>query len=105
MNESSAAQRSSAAPASHYYPAPESQGGWRWLKGAAEVRSVGGMDPERLALACESNARFDASSGVVIVRRGYLVAEWYENSALTTTRYDIWSCTKSFTGTAYGVLF
>jgi CubicO group peptidase (beta-lactamase class C family) len=63
------------------------------------------MDPERLALACESNARFDASSGMVIVRYGYLVAEWYENSALTTTRYDIWSCTKSFTGTAYGVLF
>jgi CubicO group peptidase (beta-lactamase class C family) len=63
------------------------------------------MDPDRLQLACEWNEHFANSSAVVIVRRGYLVAEWYENSALTTTRFDIWSCTKSFTGTAYGLLF
>lgn len=88
-----------------YYPPPESQGGWRWLRSAEEVREVGGADPERLQLACEYNAHFDASAAVVVVRHGHLVAEWYENSALTTTRYDIWSCTKSFTGTAYGILF
>lgn len=88
-----------------YYPLPESQGGWRYLKGPDEVRSVGGMDPDRLQYACENNARFEASSGTVVIRHGHMVAEWYENSALATTRYDIWSCTKSFTGTAYGVLF
>lgn len=87
-----------------YYPSPESQAGWRWLRSPDEIRVLGGMDPEKLQLACEYNARFDASAAVVIVRNGYLVAEWYENSALTTTRYDIWSCTKSFTGTAYGIL-
>lgn len=85
---------------SDYYPPPESGGGWRWLRTAEEVRGDGGFDAERLQLACEHNARFDASSAVVIVRNGYLVAEWYENSALATTRYDVWSCTKSFTGTA-----
>lgn len=90
---------------SDYYPLPESQGGWRWLKGPEEVRSIGKLDPDALQLACETNARFDDSSGLVIIRYGWLAAEWYENSALTTTRYDIWSCTKSFTGTAYGVLF
>ena len=88
-----------------YYPLPESKGGWRWLKSPEEVRELGGIDPAKLHLACEYNARFDASAGVVVIRNGYLVAEWYENSALTTTRYDIWSCTKSFTGTAYGILF
>jgi hypothetical protein len=96
---------SSLADAAVYVPPPESVGGWRWLASPEAVRALGGIDPERLGLACEYNARFDASSGVVIVRHGYLVAEWYENSALTTTRYDIWSCTKSFTGTAYGLLF
>jgi CubicO group peptidase (beta-lactamase class C family) len=93
------------ADAAVYVPPPESEGGWRWLASPEAVRALGGIDPERLNLACEYNSRFDASSGVAIVRRGYLVAEWYENSALTTTRYDIWSCTKSFTGTAYGLLF
>lgn len=89
---------------SSYYPLPESQGGWRWLRGPDEVRSVGGIDPDRLQFACEYNAQFEDSSATVIIRNGYLVAEWYENSALATTRYDIWSCTKSFTGTAFGIL-
>jgi CubicO group peptidase (beta-lactamase class C family) len=87
------------------YPLPESQGGWPRLASAEEIRALGGLDPDLLQIACEENARFDASSGVAIVRNGYLVAEWYENSALTTTRYDIWSCVKSFTSTAYGLLF
>ncbi|MFQ5795046.1 MAG: serine hydrolase domain-containing protein [Candidatus Bipolaricaulia bacterium] len=88
-----------------YYPPPESEGGWRWLKGPEEVRSIGGMDPDRLQFACEWNALYSSSSEVVIIRHGYLVTEWYENHTLTPTRFDIWSCTKSFTGTAYGVLF
>jgi CubicO group peptidase (beta-lactamase class C family) len=87
-----------------YFPPPESQGGWRWCKSDDEVRSIGGVDPGQLQFACETNARFDDVSGVVIVRNGWMVAEWYENSALTTTRHDIWSCVKSFTGTAYGIL-
>jgi CubicO group peptidase (beta-lactamase class C family) len=88
-----------------YFPPPESRGGWRWLRDEREVREIGGMDPERLQFACEAHARFEASAALVIIRHGHLVAEWYENSAMATTRYDIWSCTKSFTGTAYGLLF
>jgi CubicO group peptidase (beta-lactamase class C family) len=95
--------RTSASPG--YYPLPESHGGWRWLRSDEDIRSLGMMDPDALQLACEYNAHFDASAGVVIIRNGYIVAEWYENSALTTTRYDVWSCVKSFTGTAYGILF
>jgi CubicO group peptidase (beta-lactamase class C family) len=88
-----------------YYPDSESRGGWRWLENDDEVQSIGGMDPFKLGLACEYNAHFPNSNGVVIIRHGHLVAEWYENSTLTTTRFDIWSCTKSFTGTAYGLIF
>jgi CubicO group peptidase (beta-lactamase class C family) len=88
-----------------YFPEPESRGGWRWLKNPEEICVIGGMDPDRLLFACEYHAHFDASAGLVIIRSGHLVTEWYENSALATTRYDIWSCTKSFTATAYGLLF
>ena len=63
------------------------------------------MEPDRLQFACEANALHAVTSSVVVIRRGHVVAEWHELSALTTTRHDIWSCTKSFTGTAYGLLF
>ena len=33
-----------------YVPPPESAGGWRWCKTADEVRSIGGMDPDKLQL-------------------------------------------------------
>jgi CubicO group peptidase (beta-lactamase class C family) len=89
----------------NYFPPPERAGGWRWLDGPTEVRRRGGIDPGKLALAREYNAHFDASAAVVIIRHGYLVAEWYENSASASTRFDVWSCTKSFTSTAYGLLF
>jgi CubicO group peptidase (beta-lactamase class C family) len=92
-------------PATVYFPPPESHGGWRWLGNADEIRVHAGMDAARLEGVGELHDRSGATCSVVIIRNGYLVAEWHENSALTTTRYDIWSCVKSFTGTAYGVLF
>ena len=89
-----------------YYPAPESAGGWRRPETPAAVRDVAGMDPHRLSLAAEAHAlQAGTTASVAIVRHGWLVAEWHEVSALATTRFDVWSCTKSFTGTAYGVLF
>ncbi|MGH2354682.1 MAG: hypothetical protein ACRDJN_23985 [Chloroflexota bacterium] len=79
-----------------YVPPPESQGGWRWLRTPDEVRAVGGMDLSQLRLAAEYNALLASTTSSVV--------EWHEVSALATTRYDVWSCTKSFTGTAYRVL-
>jgi CubicO group peptidase (beta-lactamase class C family) len=89
-----------------YYPPAESRGGWRWLRTPEEVRGLGGIDPERLRLAAEYNALVaSTTSSVAVIRHGWLAGEWHEVSGLATTRYDVWSCTKSFTGTAYGVLF
>jgi CubicO group peptidase (beta-lactamase class C family) len=62
------------------------------------------MDAARFPFIGELFDRSEATCSVVVIRNGYLVAEWHENSALATTRYDIWSCVKSFTGTAYGIL-
>lgn len=92
--------------ADEYFPPPEPEGGWRWLGTPEEVREVGGMDAGKLRLAAEWNAlQASTTSSLVVVRRGHLVAEYHELSALATTRFDVWSCTKSFTSVAYGVLF
>ena len=41
---------------------------------------------------------------VVVVRHGRLAVEWYGVPALPTTTFDVWSCTKSFTGIGFGML-
>ena len=89
----------------NYYPLPESKGGWRSPKEAGQIRALAGIDLDKLSPARAWNIQFQVTSAVVIVRRGYLVAEWYENGALPDTKFNIYSCTKSFTGTAYGLLF
>jgi CubicO group peptidase (beta-lactamase class C family) len=82
------------------------------------------VDPEKLALAWEINVRsgpgspqqktvnpYDerfvpeaTCSSVLVVRHGSIVGEWFMNSDRSTL-WNIQSCTKSFTGTAYGILF
>ena len=89
-----------------YFPPAESQGGWRACLMAEEVRERTGLEARELRLAAEQNAlQASTTSSLVVIRRGWLAAEYHEVSALPTTRFDVWSCTKSFTGTAYGVLF
>ena len=89
-----------------YFPPAESQGGWRACLSADETREQAGLDARELQLAAEQNAlQASTTSSLVVIRRGWLAAEYHELSALATTRIDVWSCTKSFTGTAYGVLF
>jgi CubicO group peptidase (beta-lactamase class C family) len=89
----------------HTYPPAESKGGWHVLDGADQVRQLAGMDLGVLAPARDWNAQFGIPSVIAIVRHGYLVAEWFENNTFPDTRFNIHSCTKSFTGTAYGMLF
>jgi len=106
-----------------YYPQPESKGGWRVLANPTEVNSLGEMNPTKLRSAWECNMQAEAeaeqkslnphdnrlvskatSSSVLVIRHGYIVGEWYHN-ADASTLWNIYSCTKSFTGTAYGMLF
>jgi CubicO group peptidase (beta-lactamase class C family) len=84
-----------------YYPPPESKGGWRSVAEAPGPRA----DPRKLNEARLWNARLPVASSVVIIHRGALIAEWYENGATPDTTFNIHSCSKSFTGTAYGILF
>jgi CubicO group peptidase (beta-lactamase class C family) len=91
--------------AQNYYPPPESKNGWRTAQAVDQARTLIGMDMDKLSPACAWNAQFPVPSAVVIIRRGYLVAEWYAHGARPDTMFNIYSCTKSFTGTAYGLLF
>jgi CubicO group peptidase (beta-lactamase class C family) len=88
-----------------YTPPPESAGGWRWCKTPEQVRSLAGMDPDGLDLIKERQLQLFAGPWqIVIIRKGYLVAEWYGVPTMATTTFDGWSATKSSTGIAFGLL-
>ncbi len=89
-----------------YYPQSESQNGWRRLSQSEDVISKAGMKPEKLSQIQQLQEFLYGgdSWGIVIIRKGYLVREFYSFNVLTPTRFDIWSCTKTFTGTAWGLL-
>ena len=89
------------------YPKPESQSGWKTLDEVDEVRQVGGMDPDRLETVNQVQEFLNGgdSWAIVIIRHGYLVREFYTFNVLRNTAFEIWSCTKSFTGIAFGLLF
>jgi CubicO group peptidase (beta-lactamase class C family) len=95
----------SAEASADYYPPPESQGGWRRADEPDAARTKAGVDLARLQAARSWNQQFGVPTSLVIIRRGYLVAEWHEHGADERTSYNIHSCSKSFTGTAYGILF
>ena len=88
-----------------YFPPSESAGGWRRCKNDDEVRRLAGMDPAKLAQVGRSNmALYGGPWQLVVVRHGYLVREWIGVPAMPQTTFDVWSCTKSATGIAYGLL-
>ncbi len=89
-----------------YFPPPESQGGWRYLKEPDDVRDIGGMDPDVLDDMAfqQANLWGNESWSVAIIRHGHLVREYHAFNILKATRFDIFSGTKSFTGTAWGLL-
>ena len=93
------------AVAQTYTPPPESIGGWRWCKTPDEVRSLGGMNSDKLELIKEKQlALFAGPWQIVIIHKGYLVGEWYGVPTMPTTTFDGWSSTKSSTGIAFGLL-
>jgi hypothetical protein len=42
------------------------------------------------------------ASGIAVIKNGYLIKEHYSFMTLPRSRFDVWSCTKSFTGGAWG---
>ena len=97
---------------SDYFPPPESKGGWRSLlpdKGepSAEQKAViaktGGVDWDKLKEAWEFNAQVEGGSGLLVIRHGQIVGEWYKDGDKERT-FNVYSSSKSYTSLAYGMI-
>jgi CubicO group peptidase (beta-lactamase class C family) len=97
---------------SGYFPPPESQGGWRTLlpdngsPGAAQkekIRVTAGVDWDKLTDAWEHNLSAKEPSALLVIRRGYIVGEWYKDYDRKKTR-GLYSSTKAYISTAFGLL-
>ncbi len=95
-----------------YFPPPESKGGWRTLlpeKGPpdaaqkARIRAVAGVDWDKLAEAWKHNLRADGSTGLLVIRRGHIVGEWYKDRDRYKTS-SFWSSTKAYISTGIGLM-
>lgn len=64
------------------------------------------MDPTRLAVFADLQTLLHAgfSWSMVIVRHGYVVRELASFNVLSPTRFDLWSGTKTFAATAWGLV-
>ena len=92
--------------ADHYFPPAEAEGGWRYALSDAEVRERSKLDPKVLALAAIQQERdFGADTWCMsIIRNGVLAAEFRSVDIVDSSRFDVWSVTKSFTSLAFGML-
>jgi hypothetical protein len=69
-----------------YYPPPESAGGWRRCASDEEVRNKAGMNPDKLRVIGQEHVQVYGGPWVIaIVRKGYLVAEWFGVPAMPAT--------------------
>jgi CubicO group peptidase (beta-lactamase class C family) len=87
-----------------YFPPPDSQGGWRTLKDAKEIREKAGLDLAQLENAYDFTSRCSQNGGLLIVRHGYLVFEKYFGRASRNANPDMASTGKAFTSIACGIM-
>src|ERR1700746_28299 len=78
-----------------YFPPPDSQGGWRELHDAKEIRRKAGMDLSRLEQAFDFTQRCSQDGGLLVVRHGYLVFEKYYGRAHRNANPDMASTGKA----------
>jgi len=98
-------------PLSTYFPPTEERGGWRSLlpesgepgsEQKANIRKVAGIDWDKLAEAWSHNAAAPGATGMVVIRKGHIVGEWYRGER--TKAFNIYSSSKSYTSTAFGLI-
>src|SRR5258707_2451266 len=92
------------ARAAGYFPPPDSEGGWRTLEDAAQIRELAGMDLPRLNQAFEFTQRCTQNGGLLVVRHGYLVFEKYFGRAHRNANPDMASTGKAYTSIACGIM-
>ena len=92
--------------ADHYFPPPEADGGWRYAMSDEEIRERAELDPRVLALsAAQQEREFSSDTWCMsIIRHGILAAEFRSVDITDSSRWDVWSVTKSFTSLAFGII-
>ncbi len=90
--------------AAEYFPPSDSNGGWRVLSRANEIREKAGMDLPRIETAYQVCERGTPNGGLLVVRRGYLVFEKYFGRASRNANPDMASTGKAYTSIACGVM-
>ena len=90
--------------AADYFPPPDSAGGWRVAKGAAEVREKAGLDLPWLERAYQVCERGTPNGGLLVVRHGWLAFERYFGRASRDANPDTASTGKAFTSIACGIM-
>jgi CubicO group peptidase (beta-lactamase class C family) len=107
-----AAEPAGKAALTDYFPPAESKGGWRTLlpeKGEpdaeqkAKIRSTTGVDWDKLAEAWKFNAEADGNTGLLVIRKGQIVGEWYRGCERDTA-FNIYSSSKAYTSVGFGLL-
>lgn len=87
-----------------YFPAPESQGGWRKLEVGGDIRRMGGMDPAKLdALAQWLRASDQRNFAAVVIRRGYVVLEVERGNSAQTDSRRVASVSKAVCATVLAI--
>jgi CubicO group peptidase (beta-lactamase class C family) len=92
------------AGSSHYFPPPDSKGGWRTLKTDTDIRKTAGIDPAKLDEAFEYTKNTSQHGGLLVVRHGYLVYEKYFGRGNREAIPELASCGKAFTSIAVGIM-
>ena len=87
-----------------YFPPPDSQGGWRTLKEAAQIRKVAGMDLTKLDYAFDYASRSSQHGGLLVVRHGFLVYEKYYGKGNREATPAMASVGKAYTSIACGIM-
>jgi CubicO group peptidase (beta-lactamase class C family) len=93
--------------ADHYFPPPEAAGGWRYAVSDEEIRERAHLDPKVLALAATEHEWYYGGHSwcLSVVRNGVLATEFRSLDVMDSSRFDVWSVTKSFTSLAFGIIF
>jgi CubicO group peptidase (beta-lactamase class C family) len=90
--------------AGDYFPPPDSQGGWRALTDARDLRRIAAMNRDRLDEAFEYIQGSTKNGGLLVLRKGWLVYERYFGLGHRDATPNLASCGKSFTSVSMGIL-
>jgi CubicO group peptidase (beta-lactamase class C family) len=90
--------------AADYFPPPDSDGGWRTLHDAAQIRKRAGLNLPQLERAFDFTERCSQDGGLLVVRHGYLAYEKYFGRALRDSNPDMASTGKAVTSIACGIM-